>query len=122
MPFSHEWTNHEFCITQMRCCLFLLLQSSQSKKEASEMSSKKDPSKASSSSSTPSGAVGPPAVMRKRRTRVPDKPNYPLNLWSIMKNCIGKDLSKIPLPVSKKSKSLHATNFYGLKSKHGLCN
>ncbi|EGI64088.1 Oxysterol-binding protein 2 [Acromyrmex echinatior] len=30
---------------------------------------------------------------RKRRTRVPDKPNYPLNLWSIMKNCIGKDLA-----------------------------
>ena len=36
-----------------------------------------------------------------RRTRVPDKPNYPLNLWSIMKNCIGKDLSKIPMPVSR---------------------
>lgn len=37
---------------------------------------------------------------RHRRTRVPDKPNYPLNLWSIMKNCIGKDLSKIPVPVN----------------------
>lgn len=37
---------------------------------------------------------------RKRRTRIPDKPNYPLNLWSIMKNCIGKDLSKIPMPVN----------------------
>ncbi|KAL0119239.1 hypothetical protein PUN28_009669 [Cardiocondyla obscurior] len=37
---------------------------------------------------------------RKRRIRVPDKPNYPLNLWSIMKNCIGKDLSKIPMPVN----------------------
>lgn len=37
---------------------------------------------------------------RKRRTRVPDKPDYPLNLWSIMKNCIGKDLSKIPMPVN----------------------
>ncbi|ALC46440.1 Osbp, partial [Drosophila busckii] len=35
-----------------------------------------------------------------RRTRVPDKPNYPLSLWSIMKNCIGKDLSKIPMPVN----------------------
>jgi hypothetical protein len=31
---------------------------------------------------------------------VPDKPNYPLNLWSIMKNCIGKELTKIPMPVS----------------------
>jgi hypothetical protein len=39
-------------------------------------------------------------LKRKRRTRVPDKPNYPLNLWSIMKNCIGKDLSKIPMPVN----------------------
>ncbi|XP_046980953.1 oxysterol-binding protein 1 isoform X1 [Schistocerca americana] len=37
---------------------------------------------------------------RQRRTRVPDKPNYPLNLWSIMKNCIGKELTKIPLPVN----------------------
>ncbi|XP_048482149.1 oxysterol-binding protein 1 isoform X2 [Plutella xylostella] len=37
---------------------------------------------------------------RPRRTRVPDKPNYPLSLWSIMKNCIGKELSKIPIPVN----------------------
>ncbi|XP_026284564.1 oxysterol-binding protein 1 isoform X2 [Frankliniella occidentalis] len=73
---------------------------SQSKKEVGESSSKKDSSKAGTSSSSPSGTVSPPAVIRKRRTRVPDKPNYPLNLWSIMKNCIGKDLSKIPLPVN----------------------
>lgn len=37
---------------------------------------------------------------RPRRTRVPEKPHYPLNLWSIMKNCIGKELSKIPMPVN----------------------
>ncbi|KAA0188807.1 hypothetical protein HAZT_HAZT001528, partial [Hyalella azteca] len=37
---------------------------------------------------------------RQRRTRVPDKPSYPLNLWSIMKNCIGKELTKIPMPVN----------------------
>lgn len=37
---------------------------------------------------------------RVRRLTVPEKPNYPLNLWSIMKNCIGKDLSKIPMPVN----------------------
>ncbi|XP_039625854.1 oxysterol-binding protein 2-like isoform X5 [Polypterus senegalus] len=37
---------------------------------------------------------------KKRRTRIPDKPNYSLNLWSIMKNCIGKELSKIPMPVN----------------------
>ena len=44
---------------------------------------------------TPTSTTG-----RKRRTRVPDKPHYPLNLWSIMKNCIGKELSKIPMPVN----------------------
>lgn len=37
-----------------------------------------------------------------RRTAVPPKPSYKLNYWSIMKNCIGKDLSKIPMPVSGK--------------------
>uniref|UniRef100_A0A8C1NGG3 Oxysterol-binding protein n=1 Tax=Cyprinus carpio TaxID=7962 RepID=A0A8C1NGG3_CYPCA len=37
---------------------------------------------------------------RKRRTQIPEKPNYSLNLWSIMKNCIGKELSKIPMPVN----------------------
>lgn len=52
-----------------------------------------------SSSVTPIGAATP-KVVRKRRTRVPDKPHYPLNLWSIIKNCIGKDLSKIPMPVN----------------------
>lgn len=36
----------------------------------------------------------------KRRNRIPDKPHHPLHIWSIMKNCIGKDLSKIPMPVS----------------------
>lgn len=35
----------------------------------------------------------------KRRVRIPDKPNYSLNLWSIMKNCIGRELSRIPMPV-----------------------
>ncbi|XP_038869011.1 oxysterol-binding protein 2 [Salvelinus namaycush] len=38
--------------------------------------------------------------LRRRRSRIPDKPNYSLNLWSIMKNCIGKELSKIPMPVN----------------------
>uniref|UniRef100_A0A3B4A1X7 Oxysterol-binding protein n=1 Tax=Periophthalmus magnuspinnatus TaxID=409849 RepID=A0A3B4A1X7_9GOBI len=37
---------------------------------------------------------------RTRRCHIPDKPNYSLNLWSIMKNCIGKDLSRIPMPVN----------------------
>uniref|UniRef100_A0A667WZK0 Oxysterol-binding protein n=1 Tax=Myripristis murdjan TaxID=586833 RepID=A0A667WZK0_9TELE len=39
-------------------------------------------------------------LRRTRRSRIPDKPNYSLNLWSIMKNCIGKELSKIPMPVN----------------------
>ncbi|XP_046901137.1 oxysterol-binding protein 2 [Hypomesus transpacificus] len=39
-------------------------------------------------------------LCRTRRSRIPDKPNYSLNLWSIMKNCIGKELSKIPMPVN----------------------
>ncbi|KAI2597345.1 oxysterol binding protein 2, partial [Homo sapiens] len=34
----------------------------------------------------------------KRRVRIPNKPNYSLNLWSIMKNCIGRELSRIPMP------------------------
>lgn len=35
-----------------------------------------------------------------RRTRVPDKPSNSVSLWGILKNCIGKDLSKIPMPVN----------------------
>ncbi|EDV23583.1 uncharacterized protein TRIADDRAFT_27761 [Trichoplax adhaerens] len=34
------------------------------------------------------------------RDRIPEKPNIRLNLWSILKNCIGKELTKIPLPVN----------------------
>ncbi|XP_031638486.1 oxysterol-binding protein 2 [Contarinia nasturtii] len=37
---------------------------------------------------------------KPRRTRIKEKPNHSVNLWSIMKNCIGKDLSKIPMPVN----------------------
>lgn len=37
---------------------------------------------------------------RQRRLIIAPKPNYSLNLWGIMKNCIGKELSKIPMPVS----------------------
>ena len=28
------------------------------------------------------------------------QPNISFSLWAIMKNCIGKDLSKIPVPVN----------------------
>ncbi|UJR30663.1 hypothetical protein I4U23_018187 [Adineta vaga] len=37
---------------------------------------------------------------RKRRDRIPERPNYSVNLWSIIKNCVGKDLTKIPIPVN----------------------
>lgn len=50
----------------------------------------------SSNSLTPLTQLNP----KKRRTKIPEKPNHPLNLWSIIKNCIGKDLSKIPMPVN----------------------
>lgn len=38
--------------------------------------------------------------IRQRRTRIPYRPSHSLNLWSIMKNCIGKELTKIPMPVN----------------------
>jgi hypothetical protein len=41
-----------------------------------------------------------PKIVKKRRLEIPVRPNYSINLWSIMKNCIGKDLSKIPIPVN----------------------
>ncbi|UJR15925.1 hypothetical protein I4U23_002845 [Adineta vaga] len=37
---------------------------------------------------------------RKRRDRIPERPNFSINLWSIIKNSVGKDLSKIPVPVN----------------------
>ncbi|XP_016157599.1 PREDICTED: LOW QUALITY PROTEIN: oxysterol-binding protein 2, partial [Ficedula albicollis] len=55
----------------------------------------------SSNQSSYSESTGRDLLPRKRRrSRIPDKPNYSLNLWSIMKNCIGKELSKIPMPVN----------------------
>ncbi|XP_023930845.1 oxysterol-binding protein 1 isoform X2 [Lingula anatina] len=38
--------------------------------------------------------------LRKRRSAILERPNHTLNLWGIMKNCIGRDLSKIPMPVN----------------------
>ena len=48
---------------------------------------------------------------RHRRRTIPPRPNYSINLWSIMKNCIGKELSKIPMPVSCFSPLLWVTVF-----------
>uniref|UniRef100_A0A0M3IM38 Oxysterol-binding protein n=1 Tax=Ascaris lumbricoides TaxID=6252 RepID=A0A0M3IM38_ASCLU len=40
------------------------------------------------------------SVAKRRRSHIPDRPQVSLNLWSIMRNCIGKELSKIPMPVN----------------------
>ncbi|KAF6768361.1 hypothetical protein AHF37_04213 [Paragonimus kellicotti] len=44
----------------------------------------------------------PPSTqgIRKRRLTIPPSPKIALNLWSIIKNGIGKDITKIPLPVN----------------------
>ncbi|CAB3985242.1 Hypothetical predicted protein [Paramuricea clavata] len=39
-------------------------------------------------------------VKKSRRKNVPPKPTQSLSLWNILKNCIGRDLSKIPMPVN----------------------
>ena len=49
---------------------------------------------------------------RKRRKWITEKPNISLNLWSVMKNCIGKELSKIPMPVSLGANSLCVVFWY----------
>ncbi|XP_054717712.1 oxysterol-binding protein 1-like [Uloborus diversus] len=63
--------------------------------------------KSSSAPGTPDRGLSTEAVeqlslipKKQRRLTVPEKPNYSLNLWSIMKNCIGKELTKIPMPVN----------------------
>jgi len=55
---------------------------------------------AAAAAAAPSNADAGKRPVRQRRTRIPDKPNISFSLWSIMKNCIGKDLSKIPVPVN----------------------
>ena len=55
---------------------------------------------------TSSSAI-PAAKKRQRRTRIPDKPYLrimPWNLWTILKNYIGKELTEIPIPVSEISR------------------
>lgn len=61
----------------------------------------------------------PPKV--KRRVRIPNKPNYSLNLWSIMKNCIGRELSKIPMPVGPQAGGLTVPPGWVWTRSNGLC-
>ncbi|PNI97947.1 OSBP2 isoform 13, partial [Pan troglodytes] len=58
--------------------------------EAKEDSRKAEGSTGTSSVDWSSADNGSSKV--KRRVRIPNKPNYSLNLWSIMKNCIGREL------------------------------
>ena len=46
------------------------------------------------------GSCGTSDTKRARRRTIPERPNQSLNLWSFMKNCIGKELTKIPMPVN----------------------
>ncbi|KAK0411080.1 hypothetical protein QR680_005467 [Steinernema hermaphroditum] len=39
-------------------------------------------------------------IMQRRRSRVSERPSVSLNYLSLMKNCIGKDLSRITMPIS----------------------
>lgn len=39
-------------------------------------------------------------VVRQRRRRIPDRPNTYFNIWALIKNSIGKDLTKMPIPVN----------------------
>ncbi|KAL8613978.1 hypothetical protein ACOMHN_023213 [Nucella lapillus] len=48
----------------------------------------------------PDGHPENPGKRRPRRVCIPEKPHISLNLWSVLKNCIGKELSKIPMPVN----------------------
>ena len=38
-------------------------------------------------------------TLEYRRKTISPRPNARINLWTIMKNCIGKELTKIPMPV-----------------------
>lgn len=37
---------------------------------------------------------------KKRRTRIPDKPHRPINLWPLIRKFIGMELSTISMPVN----------------------
>uniref|UniRef100_A0A0R3RJ87 Oxysterol-binding protein n=1 Tax=Elaeophora elaphi TaxID=1147741 RepID=A0A0R3RJ87_9BILA len=56
--------------------------------------------KAVNSETRLSRSAPPTQCSRQRRTKIPERPQTSINLWSIMRNCIGKELSKIPMPVN----------------------
>lgn len=86
-----------FLVKDAKMRLFHLLQKKSKKKAVTKSVNNSEPEKKAvvvkkTTTMNPS--------RRPRRTKIPPKPNYSLNLWGIMKNCIGKELSKIPMPVS----------------------
>ncbi|XP_021952007.2 oxysterol-binding protein 1 [Folsomia candida] len=40
------------------------------------------------------------SLNQSRRIRIPNRPDVSMSLWSLIKNAIGKDLTKLPLPVN----------------------
>ncbi|XP_053200769.1 oxysterol-binding protein 1-like [Panonychus citri] len=44
--------------------------------------------------------LAPPLLDSQRRKKIPERPSQSLNLWSFLKKCIGKELTKIPMPVN----------------------
>ncbi|XP_055861522.1 oxysterol-binding protein 1-like isoform X2 [Biomphalaria glabrata] len=70
------------------------------KKREHQRTSSQDKIRLPKSTSSDSHGSDTSLTRRKRRRRIPDKPNISLNLWSFMKNAIGKELSKIPMPVN----------------------
>ena len=58
-----------------------------------------EPMESSADSSTVAVATKP-RQKRQRRKRIPDSPNLKFSVWSFIKNNIGKDFAKSPLPVN----------------------
>ncbi len=82
---------------------FLLFSSFSDAPPAAESgSTNSEPGAGASSQGSSEGRIVPVRPKVSRRTTIPPKPNISLNLWSILSNCIGKELTKIPMPVSDK--------------------
>lgn len=54
---------------------------------------------------------------RRRRSKIPERPQTSISLWSIVRNCIGKELTKIPMPVCYFSKFDRLLEELGLSRK-----
>ncbi|VDO04520.1 unnamed protein product [Rodentolepis nana] len=71
-----------------------------SEDSSDRIESMNDSTTTSSSSSLRESGLMIPASRRQRRISIPPRPRISLNLWGVLKNCIGKELSRIPLPVN----------------------